>query len=207
MNELLKAIHWKQYWLSFIFLGVSLILLCASLWLYLHERNKLTQSEIAAAQQKSMNDAAEQSVQQLKNYYSEYQILKNQGLVGDPPRLDWAEVLLKKYQDYQIPGFYFALSPTALSKPEDSSFTSDVIEIKKTPMQITFSLLHEGDFYRYMQALHQQAKGQFSVQECVINRDSSVNVEEFVPGFKGQCDILWISLKDITAAWPEGVSL
>jgi hypothetical protein len=207
MNELLKSIHWKKYWLSFTIIAISLMIWCASFWLYLNEKNKLLQTESAAMQQKSVNDSAEQSVLQLKNFYDQYLLLKQQGLVGEPPRLEWAEVLLEKYQDYRIPGFYFSLSPTELSKPEDSFFASDIIEIKKTPMQISFNLLHEGDFYRYMQALHQQAKGQFSVQECVISRDLSQASEEVASSFKGQCDIIWFSMKDITTAWPKGITL
>jgi hypothetical protein len=31
--------------------------------------------------------------------------------------------------------------------------------------------------------------------------------EEVASSFKGQCDILWFSMKDITAAWPEGITL
>ena len=209
MSELLKAIHWKKYWLSFLFISLSLIICCVAIWLYFSEKEKLLQAEMAVMQQKSINDAAEQSVFQLRNFYHQYKLLKLQGLVGEPPRLEWAEVLLEKYQDYRLPGFYFVLSPTELSKPEDNFFTSDTIEIKKTPMQISFNLLHEGDFYRYMQALHQHAKGQFSVQDCVIHRDfsSAMDSTEAISSFTGQCDILWFSMKDITTAWPEGISL
>jgi predicted membrane metal-binding protein len=209
MNELLKSIHWKKYWLSFLFLSVCIVIWCSALWLYLADKSKLAQSEMAVMQQKSINDSAEQSVVQLRNFYGQYQQLKQQGLVGEPPRLEWAEVLLEKYQDYRLPGFYFVLSPTEMSKPEDNFFTSDVVEIKKTPMQISFNLLHEGDFYRYLRSLHQQAKGQFSVQECMINRDlnQTVDTTDFVASFKGQCDIIWFSFKDITATWPEGVVL
>jgi hypothetical protein len=208
MNELLKSIDWTKYWLSILFLSISLVIWCICFWLYFSEKNRLFQSEMAVMQQKSINDSAEQSVLQLKSFYDQYQILKQQGLVGPPPRLEWAEILLDRYQHFQIPGIYFIMSPTEMPGPEDSFFTSDVVEIKKTPMQINFNLLHEGDFYRYMQALHQHAKGQFSVQECVINRDSHASeITDVLVSFQGQCNIVWFSMKDITTAWPEGVSL
>lgn len=208
MNDLFKIIRWKDYAISFIFILSSLFLLILSLWVFFKEKNQLTQVEIALAQQKSVNDTAEQAVAQLRNYYHDYKQLRDQGLIGDPPRLEWAELLLEKYYDIRIPGFYFVLSPTGLSKPEENFFSSDVIEIKKTPMQITFNLLHEGDFYFYLHNLHKQAKGQFNVDECKISRNINLTGDE-APGnsFSGQCQILWFSMTDISANWPQGVEL
>jgi hypothetical protein len=207
MNDVLKSINWKQYLISFVFILVSLIVFFVSVWFFIDEKNKLSQTQMALAQQKSINDAAEQSVLQLKNYYNEYKLLKDDGLIGDPPRLEWAEVLLEKYYDIKIPGLYFMLSPTGLSKPEDTFFTSDLIEIKKTPMQINFNLLHEGDFYFYMRHLHQQAKGQFNVEECQISRIISQAEDSLANSFSGECKILWISMSDISAGWPQGIEL
>ncbi len=209
MNELLNAIHWKKYWLSFVSFIFCLAACGFSLGFYWESKHQLQQSEMRVIQQKAINDSAEKSVLQLKNFYHQYQRLKEQGLIGEPPRLEWAEVLLEKYQNYRLPGFYFVLSPTEKATSEPDFFTSDLVEIKKTPMQISFNLLHEGDFYRYLRSLHQQAKGQFSVQECVINRDLSkiADTTDFVARFKGECEIIWLTLKDITASWPQGAAL
>lgn len=207
MNDLLKSINWRQYTISFICIFISLTVFSVSIWFFIKEKNKLSQVEMALSQQKSINDTAEQSVLQLKNYYHEYKQLKARGLVGEPPRLEWAEVLLEKYYDIKIPGLYFILSPTGLSKPEDAFFTSDVIEIKKTPMQVNFNLLHEGDFYFYLKNLHQQAKGQFNVEECKISRNINQAEDSQVNSFSGECKILWISMTDISAKWPQGIEL
>ncbi len=206
MNDLLKSINWRQHTISFICIFISLTVFSVSIWFFIKEKNKLSQVEMALSQQKSINDTAEQSVLQLRNYYNEYKLFKESGLIGDPPRLEWAEVLLEKYYDIKIPGLYFMLSPTGLSKPDDTFFTSD-IEIKKTPMQINFNLLHEGDFYFYLRHLHQQAKGQFNVEECKILRSHMQAEESLTKSFSGECKILWFSLTDISASWPQGIEL
>jgi len=206
MKELIKFIHWKHYTASFVFMFLSLTIFFISLWLFFSEKNQLLLAESSLAQQKSINETAENAVLQLSTYNQQYQHLKDQGLVGEPPRLDWAEVLLEKYNDIKIPGFYFALSPTQLSQPEQSFLASDLIDIKRTPMQITFNLLHEGDFYRYFSQLHRQAKGQFSVQECDITRGLNSNNGQPIE-LNGQCQIIWFSMADISAKWPQGLSL
>ncbi|MES2824442.1 MAG: hypothetical protein V4732_12625 [Pseudomonadota bacterium] len=211
MNDFLKLAFWRKHGLNFLLASISLLAL--GITTFVHSR-AVGALQIAKSsyqqQQQAVNAEAEQSAALLNESLPVYKTFKEQGFIGPPQRLQWLEALNADVSQHLIPLVTFTLSPTTLATATNTTYTSDSLVLKVTPMRLDFTLLHEGDFYRLLHTLRVQAKGLFSAESCEISRidgeaeadtDKSLSKSRLIAGFKGQCQLLWYSLGDITQGW------
>lgn len=215
MNELLKSIPWRQHSWNFILGALALIAFVIAYFIHSSAQENLLSTQKRYQQQQSINLEAERAANSLAEFLPQYRALQKQGVIAQPQRLQWVETLQKNADANVIPMVRFTLSPTVIATTAETSYTSDTLPLKVTPMQISFSLLHEMDFYRLMRAIETESKGLFSTQDCTIERSEGESIEEKPYGsidtsnpesldsFKGQCNLLWYSLTDLTKAWEE----
>jgi hypothetical protein len=215
MNELLKSIPWRQHGWSFLFGALALIAFVISYLVHNNAQENLVSTQKRYQQQQSINFEAEHSAAVLAEFLPQYRELQKQGVIAQPQRLQWLETLQKNADADLIPMVRFTLSPSIIATTTETSYASDTLQLKVTPMQISFTLLHEMDFYRLMHAMQTESKGVFSTQDCVIERNEGENITErsndsvdtsnpeTLDSFKGQCNLLWYSLADLTKAWEE----
>ncbi len=215
MNDLLKFPFWRKHGLSLLLAGAALIALSIALLVHSNAEQALLVAKSSYQQQQSINLGAEQSAALLAKYLIPYQALQTQGLIGQPQRLQWIETLRADVNHHLIPAVNFTLSPTVMATETNTTYKNESLIVKITPMRIDFRLLHEGDFYHLISEIQVQSKGLFSAQNCEIRRNegasaevsSSSNNSHIAAGFKGQCELLWYSLGDVTRAWevlPDG---
>ncbi len=196
MNDFLKASFWRKHGLSFLLAALSLIALIAALLVHSQAQDALQASKNSYQQQQAVNLEAEQAAAVLTEYLPPYKAFQEQGFIGPPQRLQWLETLYASVNHHMLPLTTFTISPTAIANETNTTYVDANLAMKVTPMRIDFSLLHEGDFYHLLTAMQTQAKGLYSAQRCEIRR-----TDEEAAGFKGQCDLLWYSLADITRNW------
>ncbi len=215
MNDLLKFPFWRKHGLSLLMAGAALIAMSIALLVHSRAEQALLAAKSSYQQQQSINLGAEESAALLAKYLIPYQALQARGVIGHPQRLQWLETLHADVNHHLIPAVNFTLSPTAIATEINTTYRHESLTVKVTPMRIEFNLLHEGDFYHLLAEIQVQSKGLFSAQNCEIRRNegeaaeasNSSNNSHIAAGFKGQCELLWYSLGDITRAWevlPDG---
>lgn len=196
MNDFLEAGFWRKHGLSFLLAALSLITLAVAVLIHSQAQTALQASKNNYLQQQAMNLEAEQAAALLNEYLPHYRAFQAQGFIGPPQRLQWLETLYASVNHHMLPLATFTISPTAIANETNTTYVDATLAMKVTPMRLDFSLLHEGDFYRLLSTMQTQAKGLYSAQRCDIRR-----TDEETVGFKGQCDLLWYSLADITRNW------
>ncbi len=68
-------------------------------------------------------------------------------------------------------------------------------------MKLTMHLSHEGDLHRVLEGLSQQAPGLFNTDQCFMRWLQSTNDDIALSRLRGECDLRWYSLDDVTADW------
>lgn len=208
MSDTRKFVVWRRHWVNMVVAVAGIIALGLALLTHSRAEQALILAKSNYLQQQAINDEAAQSAALLAAYLPFYKQLQEQGIIGQPYRLQWLETLRADVKAQAFPLLSFTLYPTNPASVTNTTYYHDTLLVKVTPMRIDFELLHEGDFHRLLSGMHAHAKGVFSAQNCAIDRR-----EEFVDatnpaietqaraGFKGHCELLWYSLADITLMW------
>jgi hypothetical protein len=127
-----------------------------------------------------------------------YKNLESIGFVGEEQRLNWVEGLRLSNQQAQLFGVNYMIGAQQ-PYPYASELNPGQITVHQSLMHITFGLLHEGDLMRLLTSLGKQRAGFFSVNECRMERSSSINITanttvRYQPTLRAECDLSWITL-------------
>ena len=203
MRELFDQVVWREHILTLIQLGGSLLLLVFSMVYYFNEKDELNIAQADLDAQIYANDEAEASSYILKDYLEEFRQLQLGGKIGEPRRLQWLETLRIIGEDNRIPGLEFTLEGSEIIRQNVDPFWTTDVQIKATDMKVTMQLSHEGDLFRILDGLSQQAPGLFNVEECSLRWLKDINDDLALTRLRGDCDLRWYSVDDVTKAWQE----
>ncbi len=200
---------WRKHGLKLLSIGAALVAFTVAYLVRSNAEQALQMAKAGYQQQQNTNRDAEQSAALLEKYIEPFKALQARQIIGLPQRLQWLETLQATATQLLIPKVDFVLSPTVVADSVVTVYLDDILAVKVTPMRIEFNLAHEGDFLRLVRQMRAKSKGLFSLQACEISRsevqvsgDTNVKSEAISTGaFKGNCDLLWYSVADITAAW------
>jgi len=131
--------------------------------------------------------------QVIVRYLGDYQALQRIGFVGDEQRLNWLEGLRLSNQQAQLFGINYQISAQQ-PYPYAAELDPGQLTLYQSEMKLGFSLLHEGDLMRFLNALAQQGAGFFSVRECKLDRLGGGTVR-FQPNLHAECSLNWITLR------------
>jgi len=130
----------------------------------------------------------------IERYIEPYKELERNGMVGEERRIGWIDALRAANQEADLYGVEYQVSPQ-----QAYSFSGEVgagpLTIHQSLMKLRFELLHEGDLFRFFDALAAQKVGRFSVNQCTLTRlpvDLAVPVNQ--PTLSAQCELAWITI-------------
>ena len=130
----------------------------------------------------------------IERYIEPYKELERNGIVGEERRIGWIDALRAANQEADLYGVEYQVSPQ-----QAYSFSGEVgagpLAIHQSLMKLRFELLHEGDLFRFFDALAAQKVGRFSVNQCTLTRlpvDLAVPVNQ--PTLSAQCELAWITI-------------
>lgn len=130
----------------------------------------------------------------IEHYIEPYRELERAGIVGEERRIGWIDALRAANQEADLFGVEYEVSPQ-----QAYSFSGEVgagpLTIHQSLMKLRFALLHEGDLFRFFDALAAQRVGRFSVNQCTLTRlpvDLAVPVNQ--PTLNAQCELAWITI-------------
>jgi hypothetical protein len=130
----------------------------------------------------------------IEQYVGPYRQLERTGIVGDEQRISWIEALRAANQEADLYGVEYEVGPQQVY-----SFVNEVkagtLSVRQSTMKLHLGLLHEGDLFRFFQALAAQKVGRFSVNQCNLSRlpvDLAVPANQ--PTLKADCELAWITI-------------
>lgn len=195
----------QKHVIKVIIITASIAVFCIALWVRDSAQQELVNEKGNLQQQQFMNNTAAESAALLEQYLHQYRDFQQQGIIGNPNRLQWLESVQHNVNEYRIPKLNFILSATELTTDANPLYHNMELETKATLMKVTFTLLHEGDFYHFFNQLQQDAKGVFNAEECTIRRNEhegeELTVQKLEGAFAGSCDLRWYSIADVTRSW------
>jgi hypothetical protein len=160
---------------------------------------KKTQGEVSA-QESALTEArnrVQQSGQEkglIERYVEPYRQLERAGIVGEEQRIGWIDALRAANREADLYGVEYDVGPQ-----QAYSFMNEVnggsLSVHQSVMKLRLGLLHEGDLFRFFQALAAQKAGSFSVNQCSLQRlpvDLAVPVNQ--PTLKAECELAWITI-------------
>ncbi len=134
----------------------------------------------------------------LQGYYHQYQNLVEQNVIGLERRLDWIETIEKIRNQLNIFSVKYKLEPQETLNLENNS-TSNSFDLHRSNMTLDFSLLHEGQLLNFFDALSEEAKGMYLLENCTLTRNDLVRQLRFVPNLQAECTLGWITLNEKNA--------
>jgi len=153
-----------------------------------------------AAQESALTEArnrVQQSGQEkdlIDRYVEPYRQLERLGVVRDEQRIGWIDGVRAANREADLYGVEYDVGPQ-----QPYTFVSEVnagpLAVHQSIMKLRLGLLHEGDLFRFFQALAAQKAGTFSVNACTLEPlrvDLAVPVNQ--PTLHAECELAWITI-------------
>lgn len=130
----------------------------------------------------------------IEHYVEPYRQLERAGIVGEERRISWIDALRAANQEADLYGVEYEVNPQ-----QSYAFSSEVsagsLLVHQSVMKLRLGLLHEGDLFRFFEALAAQKVGRFSVNQCSLRRlpvDFATPVNQ--PTLNAECELAWITI-------------
>ena len=202
MRELFNEIRWRDHFLVLTQLGVAALVLFAVVGFFLDRRSEFERAERVYLGQLSSNQEAVDAERLLQGYIEPYRQLREQGLVGEPRRLQWVETLREIARESDITGIQFTLESNEVIDEFDPLWHPS-LATRATNMRVTLRLAHEGELYHLFNELQRRAPGLFSIEECELGWFAEYGDEYAFSRLRGTCDLRWYTVVDVAEALNE----
>ncbi len=131
----------------------------------------------------------------LEQYRSLFNQYKASGLVGEERRLSWIESLEGTNEVLRLPTLSYNLQPQEDFERPGFKAKRGVL-VQSSPMELRMGLLHEEDLFALLEGLRLSIRNLFTVDSCLINRESSVerSLDTRRPNLNTTCTIRWVTI-------------
>lgn len=189
--------------MRFSFAAIGASVLVSSLILYSSIKYADFTLKNRHAAQNQMNEArsrlamARQDRDNLSDYSNAYDNLKANEITGDDHRLDWMEGLEKLRRQNLVIDFRYNIAPQKNYAPQPA-VDSGNFAIHYSEMKLQFELLHEGQLLNFFDALQNQIKGHYQLEDCKLQRAVTEGNSAPAAGknLTAECSGGWITLKN-----------
>jgi hypothetical protein len=147
------------------------------------------QQQIQQIKSKLVAHVQEQALRQ--QYLPAYQRMQAKGLIAAEQRNLWVTQLQQIYQQHKLLAIDYSI------KPQQKMHTADLgpFSLVLSPMYLSMDLLHEGDLFKILDDLQQNAPP-FVLRQCELTMpiDANINIAQLTPNLKAHCRLDWMSL-------------
>ncbi len=202
MIKHMKEMAWRKHLPVLVPFSLALVIFIGTALHHRHEKEHLAAALSQFQYQQTVNIDADQARQILDARLPAYQQMQARGWIGDSRRLRWIETIRRLGELYALPVVEFSLESTNRVSETNSLYFNSELEMYITPMTLELGLRHEGDFYRFMDALARDGEGLLNVERCELQRDTAA-VENRTLTLKASCNLNWYAFKDVTFTWQQ----
>ncbi|MEE8320620.1 MAG: hypothetical protein V3R68_02125 [Gammaproteobacteria bacterium] len=139
--------------------------------------------------------AIDEEEKKIKQFYSRFVELYDNGFIGNEHRLNWLEVLRESGESIQMPAMSYKIDSQQQYVPEFSIIMGS-FQLFNSSMDLELGLLHEGDLIRLFEDLDNNADGIYTVTECTFSltaKDIQLNPDR--ANIAAKCTLQWLTIK------------
>lgn len=152
-----------------------------------------TQKRLMLAAQSRLNTAQESTLI-IKQYLPRYEHYLSRGIIGNEHRLTWIDALRSWTVKHGLKSMQYAVD-TRRSWSLSMIPASGEMEVRRSTMQASVNVLHEGDFFDFWDHLNRQALGLYTVKECEFHRIvDKIDLTSTQPTLATRCLIHWLTV-------------
>jgi len=139
--------------------------------------------------------AVDQEERLIRDYLPKFVDLYQGGIIGNEQRLNWIEVLRDIGDEIRLPSLNYQIESQQEYIP-DFELDMSKYTLFSSSMTLTMQLLHEGDFFKILDKLEQNAKGTFSIKSCSIKSSASeISTDSMAANVAAVCELQWFTVR------------
>jgi len=139
--------------------------------------------------------AVDEEEKLIKNYFPQFIKLYEEGIIGSERRLNWVEVLRESGDEIRLPSLVYQIDSQQVFTPA-FPLTMGKFKLYSSTMSLNMQLLHEGDLFRILDRLDEDARGSFSLSTCTIKKSGSeIMINPEAANISATCDLQWYSIR------------
>ena len=115
MNKLTLSTFSRKHLFKIIIICTSIAIFALAFWVRSNAEDALNIEKNILQQQQSMNNTADESAVLLNQNLGKYKEFQQQGIIGNPQRLQWLESVQHGANQHLIPKLNFILSATEVT--------------------------------------------------------------------------------------------
>ena len=189
---------------SMIFFVVVLVSMTAVVVLSgIYQSNAISENSLMIRKMRSWSakiDDANRDNQILVLHENTFKVLVENSVIGDENRLSWVEVVQKFADTRNIPSVKYSIASQVMLDKRALDKQYKDIDVYKSVMSLDMKILHEGDLFRIMESLRNEAKGLVAIDKCdleLINKDIAEGqiIADTKHNLTARCELSWYTLK------------
>ena len=169
----------------------------------LAQRYSADKEQALQAQQNLLNSARQHfqssglEKETITEFLPQYQILIDQGFVGEERRIEWVDELRAQHKNHKLFGVKYSISQQEVYKP---AFVPSIggFVMNRSTMKLDLDMLHEGDILQLIESLGAKKAAPFMLRDCEITR-LNANAElskQLIANLHAQCELDWLTLHE-----------
>lgn len=141
------------------------------------------------------------SEQILRSDTQRFNALREQGFIGQEPRLRWVEDVRETAELTGVMKIRYELEPR---HAQPNSEPTGIYQLFASTMKVQLDLRHEGDLLRFLDRLEARRNGLFELTACTLRRShDSLETSLQAANVSADCELQWYSL-DTPSTAPAG---
>ncbi len=130
----------------------------------------------------------------LLEYYPKFVALYKKGIIGREKRLDWIEVLRQSGEKIQLPSLKYTIKSQELYRP-GYQINYSGYALYRSSMDLKLGLLHEGDLFKLLNYINNNAVGTYTISDCEFNQGGSeIQFNKNHANVTVSCTLSWITI-------------
>lgn len=139
--------------------------------------------------------AVDQEERLIRDYLPKFVDLYQGGIIGNEQRLNWIEVLREIGDEIRLPSLSYQIESQQEFTP-DFELDMSKYTLFSSSMMLTMQLLHEGDLFKILDIMEQNAKGTFSIKSCSIKSSTTqVSTSSMAANIAAVCELQWFTVR------------
>lgn len=139
--------------------------------------------------------AVDEEEKLIRGYLPRFVELYQNGVIGNEQRLNWIEVLRAVGDEIKLPSLSYQIDTQQIYTPA-FPLTLGRYGLYSSKMLLSMQLLHEGDLFRVLEKLNEDAKGSYSVSNCTINQSTDeISNEPDAGNITVRCELEWYTIR------------
>ena len=178
-------------------IAIGIVFIAVDYWN--HSNAELQASNKAVRAAKKEYEHAVNNRRIFEEFNPRFELINRHNIVNSENRLDWAEKIEAITNRYNLPQVEYRIEKQEALKDAALKKQFPGIKISKSVMKLDMQVMHEGDVFRLLNSLDEEAKGLFDVQKCTIERKKQAGTDLLTQfdfrNFSVSCVLNWYSIK------------